>query len=138
MASIKSLPIEVVRKIIAFLDTRDEMSAAEALPLFDAASDLQLETSTDLKILPKKKTLVVIVSETDCKTAISMALLHYEEVHLILCRSLVEKASSDSVYFLRRWLEELTADGVMPFKTIEMVGRMASCGCGFSSLTRYA
>ena len=136
MATIKSLPTDVVKKILSYLSGRDEFSACEALPSFDFASDLQLEVTTDFRIREGKRILMVVASELDCKSSLCAALIYYKEVHLVLSRSMVETNSCDQAYFLRRYLEEITGDGTAPFASIELIGKMTSCGCGFACLPR--
>ena len=136
MTTVKDLPIDVIKKIVSFLDIRNEIAAAEAIPLFEAASEVQLENSTDFRIQDGKRILVVVTSETDCKSALSAALIYYKEVHLIISRSITETNSCDESYALRRYLEDITADGTAPFATIELIGKIPSCGCGFACLTR--
>ena len=136
MSTIKDVPAEVLRKILSYLSPKDELSVAEASPDFERASDLQVEYNTNMRIQEGKRKLLIVIGETDCRNALSSALLFYEEIHLILSRSIVEDGNCDSTYNLRRWFEEVTGDGVAPFTTIEVVGRIKFCGCKFAFLTR--
>ena len=136
MATIKSLPTDVIKKIFSFINVRDELAMVEAIPSFESSSEIQLETTTDFRVQEDKRILVVVTSETNCKNSMSAALIYYREVHLVLSRSVVEHSTCDNAYFLRRYLEEVTGDGTAPFTSIEIVGRIPSCGCGFACLTR--
>ena len=66
----------------------------------------------------------------------STAVMFYAEVHLILTRSMVEAKGCDDLYATAKWMDEITMDGMKPFTTVEIVGKIASCGCGFGLLTR--
>ena len=136
MTTIKDLPLEAVQKVLSYLSVRDELSAAEAIPSFNMASEIQVETGTDFRIVPGKRILVVVTSETDCRSALSSSLIYYREVHLIFSRSVTNDSDCDDAYRMRRFFEEITGDGVAPFRSIELVGRIPSCGCGFAFLTR--
>ena len=136
MTTIKDLPIDVVQKVLSYLSVCDEMAVSEAIPSFEQASEIQIETSTDLRIHPKKRVLVVVTSEFNCRSALASALVYYRSVHLILSRSVTEENDCDNTYQMRKFLEDITGDGVAPFKSLELVGRIPSCGCSFAFLTR--
>ena len=138
MPTIKDIPIEVIEKILGFLNVREEMAAAESCPIFDNASKIQVETNSCFRIREGKRTLVLVLSETDCKSAMATALIYYDSVHIILGRSIAESNGCDQLYGLRKWCDEVTCDGVAPFSSIEVTGVIPSCGCGFAVFTRYA
>ena len=58
MATVHDLPVEIVRKILLYLNTRDEMAAIEASPLFDRASLVQIEISTNFRVRDGKNKFV--------------------------------------------------------------------------------
>ena len=138
MTTIESLPTELRRKIMGFLGTRDKLAAAEAAPTFDEACDVQIEHQTYFQSQRDKSILVLIVAETDCIEALKMALKHYSEIHLLLARSVVEEGNCDKLFGLRIWMDAVTDDGESPFTSIELVGQIPSCACGFGMLTRFA
>ena len=136
MPTITDLPIEVVERIFQFLDAYDIMATIEAAPSLEEACDFQIEVLTDFKILPKKKKLIFVVKETDCQSAMSLALGYYSEVHIILSRSVVESWNCDQFYEALRWIDHVTNGGKILFASIEIVGRISKCACMFGMLTR--
>ena len=136
MPSFWAVPPEIRSKILKLLNIRDQMSAAEASPLFEEVCNGQIESNTDFKLKEGKETLVLVVDEVRCAEATKMALVHYPTCHLIIARSIVMSTDSNEMTRLLRWLWEVTVDGENKFATIEMVGKITTCACKFADLLR--
>ena len=147
-----------------FLPVVDQQSAAEASPLWEEVSDVQIEHRSDFRydrketqldkmmkkimgggfdlecetlnrIRPNKTVLVVVLNENYCTRAMKAAILYFQEIHIILPRAVIEDVNTDKYYYLRCWMEAVTSDGKLPFTSVELVGKVQGCALGRLNIT---
>ena len=138
MASLEGMPTEIQRLIMQHLDPRDKFAMVEASWPMKQVNDLQIESSTNFKIQTHKKLLVIVITETDCRTATKQALRRYPEVHLIIARHFVEDdRANPTIFDLLTWVDDVTEGGQMEFASIGLVGAIGTCGSLFGRLLKF-
>ena len=70
-----------------FLSPREKAQASEALQTLARVNDIQVESSSSFKIKPGRRVLVLVLTEMDCRSALTAAVTYFKEVHLILSYS---------------------------------------------------
>jgi hypothetical protein len=60
----------------------------------------------------------------------------YQEVNLVLARTLVETRDSGEMRRLVKWIEAVTMEGRNPFFAIELVGNIRTCGCCWADVAQ--
>jgi hypothetical protein len=60
----------------------------------------------------------------------------YQEVNLVLARTLVETRDSGEMRRLVKWIETVTMEGRNPFFAIELVGNIRTCGCRWADVAQ--
>ena len=65
-----------------------------------------------------------------------MAMTRYDEVHLIIAKSIVETPGCERILQVNAWLNLVTQGGENLFNTIEIPGTIRNCACRFGELTR--
>ena len=58
-------------------------------------------------------------------------------MHLIVARHLVEEPNLTTILRVFEWLKTVTYDGEYEFNTIELIGRIRTCGGVFGQFLRY-
>ena len=129
------LPLELQERIFAYLEPRDKLCAREASWDFEYFVDVQVAVDSWFN-LEERDTLLLSFDEFWCTTATEMALTRYENVHLIIAKSIVETQGCERILQVNSWLNVVTHGGERLFKTIEIPGTIRNCACRFGELTR--
>lgn len=137
MSEFKEWPWDVKRHLMTFLTAQDKFSLAEAYPTFNSANPIQLVHKTKFKVLKRRTSLVLILTETNCVSATKAALRKNKlEVHLIISRSMVESTRMSQQMDLAVWINKVTDDGKTNFYSIELWGSIRMYGAIFGNLAR--
>ena len=134
-ATFWDLPWVLREKIFSYLEPRDKLGALEASWDFDDLVDVQVATDSWFG-LQERNTLLCSFDEFWCVTSMKMAMTRYDEVHLIIAKSIVETPGCERILQVNAWLNLVTQGGENLFKTIEIPGTIRNCACRFGELTR--
>ena len=128
------------RRIMDSLTPSEKADAAKALRCLEAVNTIQLEVTSDFKIQPGRKILVLALPEILTNVSISRSLTYFEEVHLIIPRTVTEDRTGKALSSFMTRLEEITANASKPFETIELWGYLdfsgVGCGCELARMLR--
>ena len=78
-----------------------------------------------------------LVSMPEVRSYILTMAGQYPSLHLIIARHYVEEPNLREVLQVYEWLKTVTYDGEYEFESIELIGRIRTCGGVFGQFFRY-